>query len=276
MKVSLDWIKDYVALPQDLDLKKLAYDLTMSTVEVEDVEDLAERFNRIVVGQIAAIEAHPNAEKLRICKTDIGGEIKDIVCGGINLREGMKVAVSLPGAMVRWHGEGEPVEIKETKLRGVPSFGMICASSEIGLGDLFPAKEEAEIVDLSFLDCPAGTPIADALDLHDILLSIMPLLTIGLPGLCIAGLALVEPKHLQIVLLALLFAVPTTCDTLAFFVGSRIGGPKLCPTVSPHKTISGAIGGMVGALLAVLIVALIANAAVKPEVLPLLPTCTLR
>ena len=172
MKVSLDWIKDYVALPQDLDLKKLAYDLTMSTVEVEDVEDLAERFNRIVVGQIAAIEAHPNAEKLRICKTDIGGEIKDIVCGGINLREGMKVAVSLPGAMVRWHGEGEPVEIKETKLRGVPSFGMICASSEIGLGDLFPAKEEAEIVDLSFLDCPAGTPIADALDLHDILLEI--------------------------------------------------------------------------------------------------------
>ena len=109
-------------------------------------------------------------------------------------------------------------------------------------------------------------------DLHDILLSIMPLLTIGLPGLCIAGLALVEPKHLQIVLLALLFAVPTTCDTLAFFVGSRIGGPKLCPTVSPHKTISGAIGGMVGALLAVLVVALIANAAIKPEVLPLLPT----
>ena len=108
-------------------------------------------------------------------------------------------------------------------------------------------------------------------DLHDILLSVMPLLTIVLPGLCIAGLALVEPKQLQIVLLALLFSVPVLCDTLAFFVGSRVRGPKLCPAVSPNKTVSGAVGGVIGALLAVLIVAVIANAACAPEVLPLLP-----
>ena len=69
--------------------------------------------------------------------------IKDIVCGGINLRDGMKVAVALPGAHCRWHGEGEPVEIKVSKLRGVESYGMICASSEIGLFDLFPSTEEA-------------------------------------------------------------------------------------------------------------------------------------
>ena len=173
MIISLDWIRDYVDLPEDMDLKKLAYDLTMSTVEVEDVEDLAERFDKIIVGKIVEILPHPNADKLRICRTDIGGgDIREIVCGGINLREGMKVAVSVPGAMVRWHGEGEPVEIKETKLRGVKSYGMICASSEIGLGELFPAKEEAEIIDLSFLDDEPGTPIADALDLHDTLLEI--------------------------------------------------------------------------------------------------------
>ena len=173
MKLSLSWIKDFVQIPEDLDLKKLAYDLTMSTVEVEDVEDLARRFDHMVVGVIEKIEPHPNADKLRVCKTDIGnGEIKDIVCGGINLREGMRVAVSCPGAVVRWHGEGEPVVIKNSKLRGVESFGMICASSEIGLGDLFPAAEEAEILDLSAFDVPAGTPLADALDMNDVLLEI--------------------------------------------------------------------------------------------------------
>ncbi len=173
MRLSLSWIKDYVTLPEDTDLKQLAYDLTMDTVEVEDVEFLARRFDNMIVGVIEAIEQHPNADKLRVCKVDIGnGEIKDIVCGGSNLIEGMRVAVSCPGAVVRWHGEGEPVVIKNAKLRGVASYGMICASSEIGLGDLFPAKDEAEIVDLSAFNVPAGTPLAEALDLDDVILEI--------------------------------------------------------------------------------------------------------
>ena len=172
MKLSLSWIGEYVTLPADLDLKKLAYDLTMSTVEVEDVEYLARRFDKMVVGVINSVEPHPNADNLRVCKVDLGGDVKEIVCGGINLQEGMRVAVACPGAMVRWHGEGEPVEIKNSKLRGVASYGMICASDEIGLGDLFPASQEAEILDLSAFDAPAGTPLAEALDLDDVLLEI--------------------------------------------------------------------------------------------------------
>ncbi|MBE6636515.1 MAG: phenylalanine--tRNA ligase subunit beta [Ruminococcaceae bacterium] len=173
MKVSLNWIKDYVTLPDDMDLTRLAYDLTMSTVEVEGVEHLAERFEKIVVGEIREVLPHPNADKLRVCKVDIGTEdIKDIVCGGSNLAVGMKVVVACPGAMVRWHGEGEPVEIKNAKLRGVPSFGMICASTEVGLADLFPLTEEHEIMDLSAFDCVAGMPLATALDLDDIILEI--------------------------------------------------------------------------------------------------------
>ena len=173
MKLSLSWIKDYVQIPEDMDLKKLAYDLTMSTVEVEDVEYLARRFDNMLVGVIEKIEPHPNADKLRVCKVDIGGgEMKDIVCGGINLKEGMRVAVSCPGAVVRWHGEGEPVVIKNSKLRGVESYGMICASDEIGLGELFPASQEAEILDLSAFEVPAGTSLADALDMNDVLLEI--------------------------------------------------------------------------------------------------------
>lgn len=108
-----------------------------------------------------------------MCKVDIGdGEIRDIVCGGINLKEGMRVAVSCPGAVVRWHGEGEPVVIKNSKLRGVESYGMICASDEIGLGDLFPARQEAEILDLTAFDVKAGTSLAEALDMDDVLLEI--------------------------------------------------------------------------------------------------------
>ena len=173
MKVSLNWIKDFVKLPDDFDLGRLAYDLTMSTVEVEGAESIAKRYDNIVVGEIAEVLPHPNADKLRVCRVDIGvGELKNIVCGGSNLAAGMKVVVACPGAFVRWHGEGEPVEIKNAKLRGVESFGMICASSEIGMAELFPASEEAEIVDLSSFGAAAGTPLATALGIDDIILEI--------------------------------------------------------------------------------------------------------
>ncbi len=173
MKLSLNWIKDYVKIPDDMELSKLAYDLTMSTVEVEGAEDLSKSFDRIVVGEILEVLPHPNADKLRVCRVNLGNEgTHDIVCGGSNLSVGMKVVVACPGAWVRWHGEGEPVEIKNTKLRGVESYGMICASSEVGLGDLFPPAEEHEIVDLSAFDVTAGTNVAVALGLDDIILEI--------------------------------------------------------------------------------------------------------
>ncbi len=173
MKLSLNWIKDYVKIPENMDLSKFAYDLTMSTVEVEGAEDLSKSFDKIVVGKILEVNPHPNADKLRVCTVDTGDEAPHvIVCGGSNLAVGMNVVVACPGAMVRWHGEGEPVEIKNAKLRGVESYGMICASSEVGLGDLFPAAEEHEIVDLSEFDLVPGTNVALALGLDDIILEI--------------------------------------------------------------------------------------------------------
>ena len=173
MKISLNWIKDYVEIPDDLELSRIAYDLTMSTVEVESITELSRKFSNMIVGVVNEILPHPNANKLSICRTDVGGGvIREIVCGGINLREGMKVVVACPGAMVRWHGAGELVEIKNAKLRGVESYGMICASSEIGLFDLFPAFEEAEIIDLSEFNTQAGTALAEALGLDDFILEI--------------------------------------------------------------------------------------------------------
>ncbi len=173
MKLSLNWIKEYVEIPDDMDLSRLAYDLTMSTVEVEDVLELAGKFDNMVVGEVKEVLPHPNADRLKVCKTDIGNdEVRDIVCGGINLAEGMKVAVAGPGAKVRWHGEGELVEIGNAKLRGVESYGMICAASEIGLSELFPSTEEAEILDLSAFEAKAGEQLADVLGLDDVILEI--------------------------------------------------------------------------------------------------------
>ena len=90
--------------------------------------------------------------------------------------------------------------------------------------------------------------------LPDIMVSVLPMLTIVLPGLCLISLLVVQPRALQLMLLLFVFASAIGCDTLAYFVGSTVGGPKLCPHISPKKTISGAIGGMVGSVLFMLIV----------------------
>ncbi|MDR1509032.1 MAG: phenylalanine--tRNA ligase subunit beta [Synergistaceae bacterium] len=173
MKLSLKWIKDYVKIPGDIEVSRIAHDLTMSTVEVEGIYNLGEKFDKMAVGVIDEILPHPNADRLKICRANLGnGETYDIVCGGANLRTGMKAAVSRPGAMVRWHGAGDLVEIKNARVRGVESYGMICSSSEIGLFDLFPFTEEATIVDLSDFEAAAGTPLAEALGLDDVILEI--------------------------------------------------------------------------------------------------------
>ncbi|MCL2249460.1 MAG: phenylalanine--tRNA ligase subunit beta [Oscillospiraceae bacterium] len=173
MKLSLNWIKDYVTLPDDFDLKKLAYDLTMSTVEVEGMVDLSLDFEKMVVGVVNEILPHPDADKLVLCHVDVGDEdIKEIVCGGTNLYKDMKVAVARPGSFVRWHGEGDLIELKKAKVRGIESYGMICSSSEIGIFDLFPYEDEHTIVDLSAFDASAGTSLATALGLDDIILEI--------------------------------------------------------------------------------------------------------
>ena len=174
MKISLNWLKDYIDLPKNITPQKLTEDLTMSTVEVESVKNQAEEFENIIVGKILEIKKHPNADKLKIVITDIGLlEKAQIVCGGANLKEDMLVAVALPGARVKWHGQSEPVILEETKIRGEKSFGMICSSNEIGLQDLLPCGG-MEITDLSGVlnDKNIGQPLAQVLKLDDVIIEI--------------------------------------------------------------------------------------------------------
>lgn len=173
MRVSLNLVKKYIDLPKELTYKQIAYDLTLRTVEVESVENTSEKFHDIIVGKILEIKKHPNADSLKLCITDIGEEEPvQIVCGGSNLYEGELVIVSKPGAEVYWHGEGELVKIKKSNLRGESSFGMICGATEIFLKDMFPPKDEREIVDLKGIDCKPGQNIADVLELADTILEI--------------------------------------------------------------------------------------------------------
>ena len=173
MKVSLNWVKKYIDLPKELTPKQIAYDLTLRTVEVEGVENTKDKFHDIVVGKIKEVKDHPNADSLKICITDIGEEKPvQIVCGGSNLYKDELVVVSKPGAEVYWHGEDELVKIKETKMRGEPSYGMICGAEEVYLENFFPPQDEREIVDLSKIDCKVGDNIADVICMDDTVLEI--------------------------------------------------------------------------------------------------------
>ncbi len=171
MKVSYDILKKFVTPPHEVSGKELSETLTMSTVEVEDFADRAAELKHMVVGLVTKVLSHPNADKLKLATVDIGsGEPIEVVCGGVNLKEGMKVAFAKVGARVRWHGQGDWVQLTAAKIRGVESNGMACAADELGLSD--PAAVEHGIMDLSHLKFAPGTPLSDALGEQDIILDI--------------------------------------------------------------------------------------------------------
>ncbi|HCC22875.1 TPA: phenylalanine--tRNA ligase subunit beta [Candidatus Falkowbacteria bacterium] len=172
MKISLNWLKQYVILPKNISPEQLGADLTLRSVEIEGVESQGSSLDNIVVAKIKDLKPHPNADKLRVVIVDDGADNIQVVCGGSNLEVGMLVAFARVGARVRWHGEGDLVTLEKIKLRGEDSSGMICASSEIGLGNMFPASDDHEILDLTAHNFIVGQPLAEALKLTDTLLDL--------------------------------------------------------------------------------------------------------
>lgn len=172
MNISFSWLKEFVRIPDTLSAHDIARDLTYRVAEVEGVVQSNPYLDNVVVGHIDAINPHPNADKLRCCQVNVGNEILPIVCGGSNLEVGQYVAVAKVGARVLWHGEGEPVTLVETAIRGEKSMGMICGADEIGLSAMFPKQSEKEIVDFASLkaQCVAGLPVAQLLGLDDVVL----------------------------------------------------------------------------------------------------------
>lgn len=128
MKITTKWLAEYVNCPWDW--RELVDRLTMAGLEFEGVDELAQRLEGVVVGHVLECERHPNADRLSVCKVDIGEGINTIVCGAPNVAAGQKVAVALPGCTL----PGD-FTIKKATIRGVESLGMICAEDELGLGD---------------------------------------------------------------------------------------------------------------------------------------------
>ncbi|MCS7074225.1 MAG: phenylalanine--tRNA ligase subunit beta, partial [Bacteroidia bacterium] len=136
MKLSLNWLKRYIDLPESP--SEIAHILTMSGLEVEGMEvysSVPGGLEGVVVGKVLSAEQHPNADRLRVCQVDVGQEQPlPIVCGAPNVAAGQTVAVALVGTTL-YPTQGEPITLKKTKIRGIESQGMICAADELGIGD---------------------------------------------------------------------------------------------------------------------------------------------
>lgn len=171
MKYSYKVLKNY--LPFLESAKQVADNIIMHTAEVEEIHSKKKDFENIVYGKIKSVESHPDANALRVCMVDVweNGDVQ-IVCGWSNLEVGQGVAVAKIWASVLWHGQWEPVVMKKTAIRGVDSYGMICASEEIWLKAKFPANDEKEILDLSFIDAKVWTNLAEVLNEDDEIIEI--------------------------------------------------------------------------------------------------------
>src|SRR3712207_4937376 len=161
MQFSENWLRTMVDPKMTSD--ELSHLLTMSGLEVEDVEPVAQAFSNVVVAKVLEVSKHPNADRLNVCQVDAGtGTLLNIVCGAPNARAGMKAVCALAGAVLPPGEDGKPFEIKVGKLRGIESQGMLCSARELKLSDdhggLLELPEQA----------PVGQNFRDYYQLNDL------------------------------------------------------------------------------------------------------------
>lgn len=159
MKVSLNWLREWVDVGGDV--PALAHALTMAGLEIEGMERAGPLLSGIVVGEILAIEKHPDAQKLNVCRVSTGSEQLQIVCGAPNVRVGMKAPLATIGATLP-----NGTQIKQAKLRGVESSGMLCSARELGLSD-----DAGGLMDLP-AELQTGQDLVSALSLDDTLFEV--------------------------------------------------------------------------------------------------------
>ena len=202
MKVSLKWLEQY--FDKKLDGPEIEDILTRLGLEVEERTDLGSRFDKVVAGRIEKIEKHPDADKLQICRIDVGGEgLLQIVTAAPNVEEGMMVPVALVGARVVGG------DIKDSKLRGVQSSGMLCSGAELGIDASLLTEEQKQGILPLDQDLAVGTSLKEVLDLDD------QVLELGLTpnradcyGIYNVAKELVLKKELELKALELLPGIP--------------------------------------------------------------------
>ena len=155
MNISYNWLKQYIDFkftPEQFTEK-----LSMLGLEVESYEDLSKKYDKFVVGEVLERAKHPNADRLSLCKVNIGGTVQEVVCGAPNVAAGQKVAIALVGAVIphnQHSDDGKPFILERAKIRGIESNGMICSELELGLG-----KDVSGILVFDAA-AKAGTPLA--------------------------------------------------------------------------------------------------------------------
>lgn len=214
MKFSENWVREWVN--PSISTEQLCDQITMLGLEVDGVEKVAGDFTGVVVGEVVECAQHPDADKLRVTKVNVGGDrLLDIVCGAPNCRQGLKVACATEGAVL----PGD-FKIKKTKLRGQPSEGMLCSFSELGID-----VDADGIIELP-LDAPVGTNLREYLDLDDKAIEIS-LTPNRADCLSIAGVAReVGVVNKQVVNQPHFDAVPATISDK---VKIELNAPEACP-----------------------------------------------
>ena len=160
MQFSEAWLREWIN--PSVDSQQLAHQLTMAGLEVGSIEAAAPDFSSVVVGEVVDCQPHPDADRLSVCQVSVGADAPiQIVCGASNVKTGIRVPTALEGADL----PGD-FKIKATKLRGVPSAGMLCAATELGLAD------QSDGLMILPTDAPVGNSIRDYLQLEDTIVEV--------------------------------------------------------------------------------------------------------
>ena len=145
MQVSLKWLNELVDL-SDLDVKQIAHELTMSGLEVEEVEEVRPQFTNIITAKIEKIDNHPNSDHLHLVTVNTGSGIKTVVCGAQNIQVGQVIPYASVGSKVLDRKSGEQFELTPAVIRGVESQGMLCSDDELGVADRNYQEEDGILV----------------------------------------------------------------------------------------------------------------------------------
>ena len=175
MKVSLNWLNELVDL-SDIKVEQIAHELTVSGLEVEEVEEIKAQFSNIKTAKIEKIDNHPNADKLHLVTLNIGTGTKTVVCGAQNIEVGQIIPYASVGSKVLDRHTGEQFTLTPAKIRGVESEGMLCSADELGVSDRNYQQEDGILIlNRIFPNVQVGVDVEDLLSFEkDIVLNVAP------------------------------------------------------------------------------------------------------
>lgn len=165
MKISLEWLNEFVDI-SDLTVEQIVHELTMSGLEVEEIEKIGAKFTNIITAQIKDIKQHPNADKLHLVDVDLGNTVKTVVCGAQNIEVGQIIPYASVGSKVFSRKTGEQFELTPAVIRGVESQGMLCSQDELGL-EKMQNEDGILILNRIYDDIKLGTPLEQLLNIKE-------------------------------------------------------------------------------------------------------------